>query len=175
MRSLFRMIPNNNPDMTDNPKETIRHEETDTHARPLWLTAAGLVLFCILTMLAMVSMFNGLQRRIQHAEQNAGARDVIPSITASQHGFPEPRLQVNPSIDLAALRAREESELNSYGWVDKNAGVLRIPIERAMDLTVERGLPVQGQPGAPLPTRTTLDMQQARPLERETITPLRTK
>ena len=56
---------------------------------------------------------------------------------------PEPRLQTNPREDLRTLRAKEDELLGSYGWVDKNAGVVRIPIEDAMKLTVERGLPAR--------------------------------
>jgi len=52
-----------------------------------------------------------------------------------------PHLQLNENVDLIALRTREEEGLNSYGWIDQTAGVVRIPIERAMDLIVARGLP----------------------------------
>jgi hypothetical protein len=75
---------------------------------------------------------------------------------------------VAPEDDLAALRAQEDDQLNHYGWIDKKAGIVRIPIERAMELTAARGLPVRGQPGAPQPTRTILDMQQARPSDWKT-------
>jgi len=51
---------------------------------------------------------------------------------------PSPRLQVNPTRDLAEYRAEQEEILASYGWVDRNAGIVRIPIERAMDLVAER-------------------------------------
>jgi hypothetical protein len=60
---------------------------------------------------------------------------------------PEPRLQTNPREDLRALRAREDAILNSYGWVDKKAGVVRIPIDEAIKLTVKRGLPVRQENG----------------------------
>jgi len=56
---------------------------------------------------------------------------------------PEPRLQTHPREDLLALRAREDAVLNSYGWVDKTAGVVRIPIDEAIKLTAQRGLPVR--------------------------------
>ncbi len=49
--------------------------------------------------------------------------------------FPMPRLQPNPVADLNKFRAREEQELNSYGWVDPQAGKVHIPIERAIDIT----------------------------------------
>lgn len=55
---------------------------------------------------------------------------------------PGPRLQTRPELDLAAFRAQEDSILESYAWVDKEQGVVRIPISQAMRLVVERGLPV---------------------------------
>ena len=54
---------------------------------------------------------------------------------------PEPRLQTNPRGDLLELRQKEDRILNSYGWVDRDAGLVRIPIEQAMTLTAARGLP----------------------------------
>ena len=56
---------------------------------------------------------------------------------------PEPRLQTNPREDLRLLREQEDAILKSYGWVDRPAGVVRIPIEEAMKLTVQRGLPAR--------------------------------
>jgi hypothetical protein len=56
---------------------------------------------------------------------------------------PEPRLQANPRQDLKELRDAEEARLKSYGWVDRNAGVVRIPIDEAMKLTLQRGLPAR--------------------------------
>jgi len=55
---------------------------------------------------------------------------------------PQPRLQVAPSLDLRKKRAQAELLLNSYGWVDKQAGVIHIPIEQAMKQVAQRGLPV---------------------------------
>jgi hypothetical protein len=54
---------------------------------------------------------------------------------------PEPRLQANPAADLAALRASEEARLHGYAWVDRAAGRVRIPIERAMALLATDGTP----------------------------------
>jgi len=53
---------------------------------------------------------------------------------------PFPKLQLSAPADLEKFRAREEAELISYGWVDKKAGIVRIPIDRAMDLLLDRGL-----------------------------------
>jgi hypothetical protein len=52
---------------------------------------------------------------------------------------PEPRLQVNPGRDLTEHRRAEQEILDGYGWVDKKAGIVRIPIEQAMDILAKRG------------------------------------
>lgn len=49
-----------------------------------------------------------------------------------------PRLQISPARDLNELQAAEDEALNSYGWVDRDNGIVRIPIERAMEVLVER-------------------------------------
>jgi hypothetical protein len=57
--------------------------------------------------------------------------------------FPTPRVQIdNGDQDVADLHAREDLLLNYYSWANQSQGKVRIPIERAMELIVERGLPV---------------------------------
>jgi hypothetical protein len=51
---------------------------------------------------------------------------------------PEPRLQRNPPLDLQEFRAQEEHLLTSYGWVDQEKGIARIPVSEAMKLVVEK-------------------------------------
>jgi hypothetical protein len=71
---------------------------------------------------------------------------VYPDIVAvGQPSGPAPRLLVNEPENLAALRAREQETLTTYGWADKAAGTYRIPIDKAKDLLIERGLPVRGK------------------------------
>jgi hypothetical protein len=139
------------------------HETSDANVRGVWFTGLGLALCTILIMGLVVLMFDLLLHRHEALDEAEASQNVSTPIAASVAAFPGPRLQVAPEVDLAAFRAREEAELDNYGWIDRKAGVVRLPIERAMDLIVERGLPVSGQPGAPPPTRTVLDMQQARP------------
>ena len=55
------------------------------------------------------------------------------------------RVYMMPS-DWQALQAQQEATLHSYGWVDRQAGVVHIPIDQAIDLVLQRGLPVRGQP-----------------------------
>lgn len=60
--------------------------------------------------------------------------------------FPAPQLETDERTELNDVRLREENILSTYGWVDQKSGVVHIPIDRAMDLLVERGLAVR--PGA---------------------------
>ena len=59
---------------------------------------------------------------------------------------PAPRLQANVREDIDAHRRSEEHILTSYGWIDRDAQVVRIPIEQALELTLERGLPSRPAP-----------------------------
>ena len=72
-------------------------------------------------------------------------RHVAPGYP--QNVFPNPKLEEDERGQLNNISMNEEKELYSYGWVDEKAGTVHIPIERAMDLIAQRGLPVRGQGG----------------------------
>src|SRR5271169_1802806 len=61
-----------------------------------------------------------------------------------------PMLETNERGQFRDFLMNQENQLNTYGWVDEQAGVAHIPIERAMELTVQRGLPVYAQGNADL-------------------------
>ena len=63
----------------------------------------------------------------------------------AQDQFPAPQLEINERTELNDIRLREENILSTYGWVDQNAGTVHIPIDRAIDLLAQRGLPVRQQ------------------------------
>ena len=66
---------------------------------------------------------------------------------------PAPRLESNPGQIFPVLHATQEAELNSYGWVDQQRGVVHIPIERAMEIIAQSNLPVaSGTPVAVTPS-----------------------
>ena len=71
-------------------------------------------------------------------------RVVTPTEVQS---FPQPRLETDERNEIFGFRLQEEQKLHSYGWVDQNAGVVRIPIDRAMELIAQRGLPTTPQAG----------------------------
>jgi hypothetical protein len=127
---------------TDNPAVT--HEESDVNIGAILGFGAGLVAVAVVIHVLMWLLLAYFEA--QGARQ---APRMYPLAAAEENRLPpEPRLQTNPREDLAALKAREDEQLRSYGWVDRNAGVVRIPIDAAMKLTLERGLPArtQGKP-----------------------------
>ena len=81
--------------------------------------------------------FNGQQHAADAAAQK------YPLAAGQVRELPLPHLQTQPFKDIYLLRKGENEKLESYGWMDKGAGVTRIPIERAMELTLERGLPAR--------------------------------
>jgi hypothetical protein len=68
-------------------------------------------------------------------------QQIRSAVARTAPAFPEPRLQLSPPADMEAFRAREEGELTTYGWVNKTSGIVRIPIQRAMEILAQRGLP----------------------------------
>jgi hypothetical protein len=151
------------PDPEPPPKPG--YEQRDVHVPWLFFAAIGVLLSCALIQVGVFLMYRGMRHGRQEADRLNENYTVAPSVSAAAEPqwFPGPRLQTAPEVDLATFRAREDEELNNYAWIDRRAGVVRIPIALAMNLIAQRGLPYRGQPGAPPPARTVLEMQQARP------------
>ena len=75
--------------------------------------------------------------------------------------FPQPRLERNERVEINDFRLQEEQTLNSYGWVDESAGVAHIPIEHAMQLLAQRGLPTTPKAGTVPPSAVNTATQAA--------------
>ena len=59
-----------------------------------------------------------------------------------------PQLQVTPREDWLQYRQSQQQNLETYSWVNKEKGIVSIPVEQAMDILVKKGLPVAGQPAS---------------------------
>lgn len=120
-----------------NDAAAARHEDRDVDIRAVVGFAAALVVVTIgLAVLAW-----GLYGALDAREAHQAPRTFPLAVDEENRVPPEPRLQTNPREDLRELRDQEDRILATYGWVDRGAGVVRIPIDEAMRLTLQRGLP----------------------------------
>lgn len=116
------------------------YERRDMSVRLIGTFLGGLIVAVIAVFLMMWWLF-GYYRASEIRRSEA-----ISPLAEVRQIPPEPRLQVHGAKDLKTFEAEENAVLQSYGWVDRQAGVVRIPIDRAMKLLAERGLPLSGQP-----------------------------
>ncbi|HZQ67854.1 MAG TPA: hypothetical protein VFA68_04980 [Terriglobales bacterium] len=129
------------------------YEREDMSPGAIFSFLVGLAIASVLIYLIVIGMYKFLDsyQRAHQPPQNPLAVPTAPDtrdITmADIHQFPQPRLETNERIELNGFRLAEEQQLHSYGWVDKNAGVVHIPIEKAMQLLAQRGLPTTPRAG----------------------------
>jgi len=117
------------------------HERTDVNIRAILGFALGLMVAAVFIHFLVWILFDYFASR-----EAVKTRPEYPlAVGIERRVPPEPRLQSNPRADLRSLREQETATLTSYGWVDRNAGTVRIPIDQAMKLTLERGLPARKQ------------------------------
>jgi hypothetical protein len=115
------------------------HETTDVNVWAIGKFAIGLVVVCVVS----IGLLFGLLKFFQSREETSVANTVEPTKL-----FPEPQLQKTPIPDLKAIHAEEDKLLNSYAWVDPRKGVVRIPVDRAIEVLAKRGLPSRRVPAA---------------------------
>jgi len=126
--------------MSESAHQT-HHEERDISLRAVvWTVGVSVVM--VLVIAAGVWWFYSYIRAQDEA------KDVRRTLVAAPSPIPpDPRLQVDPEQELRDFRRAQDEILNSYGWVSREQGRTRIPIQRAMDLLVERGgVPVRKAP-----------------------------
>ena len=122
----------------------VHHEDSDVDFRGILGFGAGLIVVAVAVHLLIYVLFGYFMRR-----EGVKVPAEYPLAAEQEHRVPpEPRLQTDPRQDLADLRAKEDALLGTAGVVDENAGIFRIPIDVAMKLTLERGLPAR-QRGKP--------------------------
>jgi len=149
--------------MTHDPQpgyEREPFEQEDLSPRAILAFLVGLAVVCVLVFFVLKGMYWALDRYDQAHQpaqnplasdtSNPEARRAVPRGETSrqiQKTFPDPRLEENERGELKAIRLSEEERLNSFGWVDEKNRVAHIPIDRAMQLIAQRGLPVHPQAG----------------------------
>ncbi len=118
-------------------------------------TTAVLAFLAVLFVVLNLVLF-GTWRLFRHFSVADAPPPPASSFTDERQLPPEPQLQVTGPADFQKIYDAQQQELQTYGWVDRQAGTVRLPIDRAMDLLVQKGVPVlpAGSQAQPLAQRT---------------------
>ena len=120
------------------------YEHTDADVRSIVHFALWLAGIAVVTHFVIAGAFMGA---ISLSKETAEPRYPLASGQQATKP-PAPQLQQYPDREMTAFRATDEGTLESYGWIDKAAGRVHIPIDEAIRLTLERGLPARAQDAA---------------------------
>jgi len=114
-------------------KSAVGHEGKDADIRPIVLTGIGLAL----TLIVVGFIVYGIFRYLDTHPATSGQSN--PMAVFDSQIPPAPRIEEHPAIEIQQLHAQEDQTLSTYGWVNKSKGVVRIPIDRAIELQMQRG------------------------------------
>ena len=131
-----------------------RHEDSDVNVRALLWSVVIFIIFAFATHLVLYLQFHAYARYFRNETSQALTMMARPSNVPAAprlQPFPNDRILPNgntPVTDMADMRAADDEALNKAAWVDRQKGIVRLPIETAKQLVVQRGLPVVKE-GAP--------------------------
>lgn len=114
-------------------------ESRDVRASAILKFTIYMFLVILLVLFLMRLMYVGFARHEARRQPPAPIMRTDPGRRP-----PLPRLQENPTRDLTELRRREAEVLSTPAWVDPPAGLVRVPIDEAMQIALRRGYPVRG-------------------------------
>jgi hypothetical protein len=127
-------------------------EREDMGSRGVFAFMIGLAVVGVVIYFIIIGMYSFLDKyersQMATASPLVTSKDPMSRVVTQDYmdqRFKEngaPMLETNERGQFRDFLVNQENQLNSYGWVDEKAGVAHIPIERAMELTAQRGLPV---------------------------------
>jgi hypothetical protein len=130
------------------------HRGDDLHSEIIFRVVLVFVAGIVLALLSAALLFHVFAKF--HPERTSEAAPVVTVADLP----PQPRLQMNPSIELEQVRAAENLHLDRYAWTDSSHATAQIPVDRAMTLWVQTyGGPATTN-AAPVPAVTELQMRQ---------------
>jgi hypothetical protein len=117
---------------------TAGHEESDASVGPIVYFGGGLALVIAAVCCLVYVVFGYL------ADHPTGTPRPNPMAETELQQFPPaPRIEEHPAIEMRELRSQEDVLLSTYGWTDKDKGIVRVPIDKAMELQLQRGFPTR--------------------------------
>jgi len=142
-------------------KYTPAYETRDTHLSPLLKFTFWLVVCLVITFVGTFGMLRAMQQI-----PAIGERDPHPLAVLNDPIPPAPNLEMKKGVKQGwdgklvdqsqrqpftsrmwvDMKADAQKKIGSYGWVDQDAKIVHVPIERAMDISLQKGFPVQQKP-----------------------------
>ena len=154
-------MPNSDPESSAASPESC-YEAREPHVQNP-LIVAGSAVFLVFFSFVCVSSLLGWFARERPLNQMKPLGIISAPNLKPLERFPTPHLEIDDGhADAISLLQQQFNQLNSYGWVDREHGVVRIPIEQAIDLLATRGLPARTN-GVSRVGDSELQLQQERP------------
>lgn len=122
--------------------EQARYEKRDANIPALLQFGFWLAVVIVVAVVGMYYTLNYFQR-----VQPLGPK--VSPLATERTLPPSPRLQAHPHQELLEFCSAQEQDLKTYRWVDQQNGIVQIPVDRAMELILERGLPIRPASQAP--------------------------
>jgi hypothetical protein len=113
------------------------YERSDLN--PRWIVIFGIGILVATALAVLITSLIIYYKATQYTKGEV----PLPRLAKEREINPQPRLEVDAPSQLREMRAGEDARLSSYGWVDKDAGIVRIPIDRAMEILASQGLPAR--------------------------------
>jgi len=144
----------------------LNHETTDISLEGVGKLTIGFAIVLFVVTAVMFGTYRLLDRQydaqevpvVRISDRPGGSEEIVPNLIDKVNEMQNvgrqpagPRLLTNEPLWLADIKKTQEQALTTYGWVDKQAGTVRLPIERAKALIAERGLPQSAPPAAAAP------------------------
>jgi len=116
----------------ENHTNGLGHETKEVSVPFVFVSLSALIIGAFLVSLLSVGIFQFFKNTYHPDEAAKASRQVIP---------PAPRIDPHPAEELRSIRAREDHILNTYAVIDQKQGTVRVPIDRAIDMLAQKGLP----------------------------------
>jgi len=120
----------------------VSYERRDVDIVQITGFGIGLLIAFMVSVVAMWGLFEYFKVR----EDKVNPPNPPAMMSEKQMMPPKPQLQPDPPQELKAMRQNEDMLLTSYGWMDQSKGIVHIPIEAAIDIVAQKGLPVKVSP-----------------------------
>ncbi len=164
---------NQTPDVSHIQNPDVTHEHNDINVRGTMTFVIALAIGIVVSFLLMWGMFGYLNGREAGLDAEQPASTLARGRKPEDRLPPEPRLQLAPGSQRHPLKEMDDvrnewrTHLDNYAWMDQTTGTVRIPIERAKELLLQKGLPVREQPQVVgNPAEATRQLEDQRGIER---------